>query len=408
MEKARFYASTRSDRVGPLQGLRVLEATTTWAGPMGGCLLADFGADVIKVEPPAGDVARRLPPFLPGTSGLSFMHQTVNRNKRSLTLDLRRPEGRDVFLELATRTDVVVENFRPGTMDRFGVGYAAVSSRKPDIVYVSVSGFGQFGPLSDRVGYDPLAQATSGWLAMNGSPDAPPVKAPTFIADDFAGLHTALSALAALRHRDATGEGQHVDISLLDVLLFQSNGYLTLAAMGAPPERIGNAFQVAAPANAYPCRDGTVVAGVLLDAHWRLLAELIGRPELAEHPDYATTPARLERRAEVDRLLGDWIAERSREEVIELFSRAGLPAAPVRTYAESASDPHVIERDMLQPTLLEDGSVAPITGPAAKFSRTPVRVRTGAPALGSHTDEILAEIGLDAGARGHLRESGVI
>jgi formyl-CoA transferase len=408
MEKSEFFREARRDLRGPLAGLRVLEATTTWAGPMCGCMLADHGADVVKVEHPGGEIARRAPPFLPGTRPpLSFMHATVNRNKRSLALDLRDPRGADVFLRLAERCDVVIENFRPGTLDAWGLGYEAVRARRPDVVYVSISGFGQYGPLHERVGYDPLAQAASGFLSLNGSPDGEPVKSPTFLADDLAGLHAAFATLSALRHRDATGEGQRIDVSLLDAMLFQSTGYLTLGAMGAALPRLGNEFRVAAPANTYPCRDGRIMAGVLLDAHWRKLARVIGRPEAADDPRYATTLERIARRAEVDGWLAEWTAERSVEQAVRELAEVGIPAAPVRSYAEAARDPHVAARDMLRTVALEDGTPAPITGPPAKLSRTPVDVREAAPALGAHTEAILTELGLDAAARRALLDAGV-
>jgi crotonobetainyl-CoA:carnitine CoA-transferase CaiB-like acyl-CoA transferase len=404
-----FFREARADLSGPLEGVRVLEATTTWAGPMCGCILADFGADVVKVEHPAGEIARRSPPFLPGTDPpVSFMHATVNRNKRSLALELRDPRGRELFLELAARSDVVIENFRPGTAARWGIDYAAVRARRPDAIYVSISGYGQYGPRSDRVGYDPLAQAESGFLSLNGSPDGEPVKSPTFLADDLAGLHGALAALAALRHRDRTGEGQHVDVSLLDAMLFQSTGYLTLAALRVPLPRLGNQFRIAAPANTYTCRDGRLMTGVLLDSHWRRLVALMGQPALADDPRYATAPARIERRREVDELLAGWLAERPLDEVLAALSAEGIPAAPVRTYAEAASDPHVAAREMLQDVPRVGGAPLPITGPAAKLSRTPIRVRSGAPELGAHGPEILRELGLDAEAIRRLAEAGVI
>jgi len=409
VEERDFYRDARDDLAGPLAGVRVVEATTTWAGPMCGCILADFGADVVKVEDRAGEVSRRSPPHLPGTDPpQSFMHATVNRNKRSLTLDLRKPAGRDIFLDLAEACDVVIESFRPGTMDGWGLGYAHVRERRPSSIYVSVSGYGQYGPDCDRVGYDPLAQAASGFLSLNGSPDGDPVKAPTFLGDDLAGLHAALAALAALRHRDRTGEGQHVDVSLLDCLLFQSTGYLTLGAMGVDLPRLGNEFRIAAPANTYRCRDGRVMAGVLLDSHWRRLAGLLGRPELADHPDFASVGARLSRRREVDGLVAAWAAERTVAELVGRFAEAGIPAAPVRTYAEAARDPHVRARGMLQEVTAPGGVRVPLVGPAVKLSRTPTRVREPAPDLGAHNAQILGELGLDAAAIRALAEDEVI
>src|SRR5580658_1072969 len=259
MEKSEFYRDARRDLARPLDGVRVLEATTSWAGPMCACILADMGAEVIKVEEPSGEVTRRLPPF---QAGVAVGHAMVNRNKKSLTLDLRVPEGREIFLKLAARSDIVVQNFRPGTLDRWGVGYEGVRAVKPDIVYVSISGFGQFGPIHDRVGYDPIAQAMSGFMSLNGPVEGEPSKAATFLCDDLAGLHGAIAALGALHHRDRTGEGQHLDIALLDAMLFQSDGYLTLGAMGLGFPRTGNEFTFSVPTNTYRCADGSVMMGI--------------------------------------------------------------------------------------------------------------------------------------------------
>jgi formyl-CoA transferase len=213
--------------------------------------------------------------------------------------------------------------------------------------------------------------------------------------------------MGALRHRDQTGEGQHVDIALLDSILFQCKGLLTLGAMGVAPGRMGNEFGFAVPANVYSCQDGPVYVGVLLDAHWGALAEILGQPDLADNPAFATREARAENRDVCNMMLGDWLAERPRAQAIEIFLAHGLPIAPVQTFVEAAKDPHILERDMLQPTEFESGATAPITGPAAKFSRTPTRVRTAAPSLGQHTDQILEQLGLDADTRQRLKESGI-
>jgi formyl-CoA transferase len=409
MQKADFFKDARGDLTGPLHGIRVLEATTSWAGPMCGCLLADLGADVIKIEAVDGEVARKLPPYLTGENGrVSFLHATVNRNKRSLTLDLRRDEGREIFLKLAGRADVIVQNFRPGTFDKWGIGYEHCRQVKGDIVYVSISGFGQFGPNHDRVGYDPLAEAESGFMSLNGAPDGPPTRCATYLCDDLAGLHGALSAVAALRHRDLTGEGQHIDIALLDAVLFQSNGFLSLAALGYPLPRLGNQSMLSAPVDVFDCCDGQIYVAVLLDSHWRVLSEMLGHSELAYDSRFATPTARLQHRDECDRLLRAWLRPQTVAEAIERFSQASIPAAPVRTYHQAAEDPHVHEREMLQVFEQEDGQNAPITGPAAKFSRTPIKVRRRAAALGEHNDEILAELGFDASTRQRLRSSKVV
>ena len=285
MMKAEFFRDARNDLSGPLAGVHVVEATTTAAGPLCAGMLADLGAEVIKVETPQGEVSRRLPPVLPGTN-VGFVHGTINRNKRSLSLDLRRREGCDIFLKLAAKADIVVENFKPGTMEKWGVGYQAVRAVKANIVYVSVTGWGQFGPYSSRPGYDPIAQAVSGFMSLNGSADGPPTKDPIAIADQLGGLHGAIGAMAALRHRDITGEGQHVDVALLDTLT--QNASLTLAAMGITAQRNGNEFGFAVPANVFACEDGSVYVAILLDTHWKVLARTIGYPELADDPSFAT------------------------------------------------------------------------------------------------------------------------
>ena len=408
MKKSEFYEAGPSPVPGPLAGVRVVEATTSWSGPMCGCVLADLGADVVKIELEGGELARKVPPFLPGSDPpLSFMHATVNRNKRSLCLDLRGDAGREVFLDLARRADVILENFTAGTMDSWGLGYQAVRAVKEDIVYCSISGFGQWGPDHDRVAYDPLIQATSGFMAMNGEVGGAAVKAPTYLSDDISGLHGAIGVLGALCHRNATGQGQHIDVAMLDTVLFQSSGTLTMGAIGAE-QRWGNEFPTVAPANCFECRDGQVYVVVVLDSQWRRLAEVMGGEELAANPDYHTIADRLARRDEVNTLTAEWAAKLTTDEVCAAMKAVSVPAAAVRTYTEASSDPHVLARGMLVDVPQPDGSVQPITGTAVKFSRTPTQIRTAAPVLGAHTDEVLAELGYPAERIKGLRAEGVI
>jgi formyl-CoA transferase len=403
VEKSEFYANARTDLSGPLSGIRVLEVTTTWAGPMAGCILADLGADVIKLEHPDGEVGRVVPPRLPH-SELTVFNETVNRNKRNISLDLHQARGRELFLELCRSIDIVLENFKPGTLSSWGCGYSDVRQVKPDIIYVSVSGFGQFGPYSARPGYDPIAQNFTGWSSMNGPPEGGPTKAPTFLADDLGGINGAIGALAALQHRHHTGEGQHVDVALVDGLIFQSNGYLTSGALGIPNPRMGNQFAIAAPVNVYECKDGRVYGGVLLDSHWKALSVHIGHEALAS----MGALERIENREQVDRVVADWCREHTTTEVVNQFSELGLAITRVNTYAEASADPHVHARDMLQTTTLTDGSVVPLTGPAIKFSRTPTRVRHAAPALGQDNAEVYGALGLSEDDLTGLREDRVI
>ncbi len=389
-----------------MAGVRVIDATTAWAGPMAACLLADLGCDVIRVDLP-GQGGTHFPPDIPGT-GLSWTHQTVNRNKRSLSVDLRTDKGKDLFLDLARTADVVIENFKPGTLARWGVGYEDCRAVKEDIVYVSISGWGQYGPWSERAGYDPAALAASGWMSLNGAPDGTPVKAPTFLADDLAALHASLSTMAALHHRDRTGEGQHVDVSLLDSILFQSDGLLTLGATGVPLRRWGSQVAVSVPCDTYACKDGYVYIAVALDSHWRRILDIMGRPELADAPGLATNAERIENRDAANAPVIEWCRDRTVHDVLEAVAGAGIVAAPVNTFEEAAAEPHVQERAMLSTVTLSNGTTAPITSPAAKFSRTPTSIRTPAPTTGEHTDEILASLGVDDATRRQLRDEGVI
>jgi formyl-CoA transferase len=405
-----FFREARHDLDGPLDGVRVLEITSTWAGPRCGCLLADYGADVVKIELlNSPDVAHRLPPFLEDADPpVSFFDAAVNRNKRNIALDLTREEGRDIFLELAKEADIIVENFRPGRLAHWGCGYEQVRSVNPDIVYISISGYGQYGPYCQRAGYDPQAQAMSGLMWLNAVDDNPPMKAPIYISDELTGLHAAFAALAALKHRDTRGEGQHVDVSLIDATVASCTGQPTLAAQGLPTPRLGNTYPFGAPANVYLCRDGWLYAGVLLDTHWVKLAALLGRAELGKHPDYATIPGRVARREELDQLLADFCAERTRDEVIDQIGGTGLSVEKILTPQEMVHDPHILARETIQSVKQPSGAELRMEGPPAKMSRTPVRIRRAAPQFGMDTDDVLEAAGFNALHRSKLRERGII
>ena len=406
-----FYREARNDIAGPLEGIRVLEVTTTWAGPRAGCVLAEYGADVVRVELAASpDICRLLPPQMPGTDPPDgYLNVAVNKNKRSIHLDLRQESGRAVFHRLLADVDVVVENFKTGMMSKWGCGYAESRATKPDIIFVSITGYGQFGPYAENPGYDPAAQAYSGFMWMNPASDEDvPLRAPIFLADELAGLHGALGAMAALRHRDRTGEGQHVDVSLLDAVISGCTGLHALAANGLPTPRFGNPMPFAAPTGVYRCKDGFLYFGVLLDTHWRILAKMIDRPELGADPDYATFVARVKRRAEVDAILAEWCAERTRSEIVTLCEQNELAVAPVLTPAEAIEDPQVQARETIQPVEHPNGKMVSLEAPAAKLSRTPIRNRSYAPLPGAHTGAVLAEAGYSAEEIEALRAEGII
>ncbi|MBT7562183.1 MAG: CoA transferase, partial [Proteobacteria bacterium] len=311
MDKTAFYQDARVGTLGPLEGVKVVEATTMWAGPMAGCVLADLGATVIKVEHPDGEISRSLPPAFPN-SRLTVPHETVNRNKQNISLNLKSATGKELFLKLCESCDILIENFKPGTLEAWGLGYADVRMRRPDVIYLSISMYGQFGPYNDRPGYDPLAQNFSGWSSLNGDPEAGATKAPTFLADDLGGLHGAVGILAALAHRNRTGEGQHVDVALVDSLLFQSNGCLTSGKLGISLPKMGNQSSVAAPVNNYQCADGNVYLAVVLDRHWKALCRLLERTDLAQ----LDGTERKKRCEFLDKVFADWCSKKETKEVV--------------------------------------------------------------------------------------------
>ena len=392
----------------PLEGVRVLEASQVMAGPYCTLLLADMGADVVKVEKPrGGDDSRRMgPPFINGESA-AFL--AINRNKRSVALDIKQPAGRAVFRRLAGQADILVENFRPGTLGALGLGYADLTAEHPQLIYCSISGYGQTGPDRERGGYDLVAQGASGLMSITGHPGQPPVKVGVPVADLNAGMYAAYGVLCAYIHRLKTGQGQYVDTSLLEAgLAYTVWESAMFFATGVNPPPMGSAHRLAAPYQAFKTSDGYITIGAANQANWELLCQALGRPELVADARYLDNPARTRAAPELAGELEQTFAQRSTREWLERMEVVGLPAGPVNDMAAVYADPQVQARNMQveldHPTA---GRIKHI-GVPVKLSRTPGSVRRPAPTLGQHTDEILAEAGLTPAEVAGLRADHVV
>jgi crotonobetainyl-CoA:carnitine CoA-transferase CaiB-like acyl-CoA transferase len=392
MHKEEFYREALPNVTGPLEEFRVLEATTAQAGPVAGMVLADLGAEVIKVDQPGtGDMARRVPPFVPSRSELdvSVGYLSRHRNKKNITLNFKSPEGQELFRRLAAQMDVVVQNFKPGTMDRWGLGYEDIRRLKSDIIYVSISGYGQYGPYSHKPGYDPVGQAMSGLMSVTGFPDGPPTKTGNAMADNITGWQGAMGAMAALLYRNRTGKGQHVDVCLLDSVLYTTEGFIMGAAnAGKKWQRTGNRYQGSAPVNTYRCRDGYVCICVALEGHWARLCRIIGREDLIDDPRTSSIAARGEHVELVDGLVSQWTQDRTVTEVVSTLDEAQLVVAPVLEFHQVIEDLHIQEREMVTEVEHPAAGQMKLFGVASKYSLTPARVRTPAPLLGQHNEEV--------------------
>ena len=377
----------------PLDGVTVLDATQVMAGPFCTLLLADMGADVIKVEKPSGDDSRFMgPPFINGES-LAFLG--VNRNKRSIVLNLEREEDREAFRTIARQVDVVAENFRPGTMERLGLGAGALMAQRPELIYVAVSGFGRTGPYSQRPGYDLVAQGMSGIMSVTGHPGSPPVKVSVPVADLNAGLFAAYGVLAAYIHRLKTGHGQVVDTSLLDsAVAYTMWEAAELWGSGATPEPRGSAHRLVAPYQAVRSADGYFNLGVANQAVWERFCRAAGLDRLLSDDRFATNAARTERSLELAEEIERTTVARTSAEWLALFEQAGVPAGPIYDMAQVFADPQVLARDMVQTSVHPVAGEVRHIGNPVKLSETPASNRRPAPTLGQHTQEVLRAYGL--------------
>jgi crotonobetainyl-CoA:carnitine CoA-transferase CaiB-like acyl-CoA transferase len=393
---------------GALQDVVVLDLTRILSGPFATMTLADLGADVVKVEQVGtGDDTRAWGPPFQGDAAAYFL--AVNRNKRSIAVDLKSPQGRAAVWKLAMKADVLVENFRPGTAAKLGFGFEELSQANPGLVYASISGYGQTGPESQRPGYDAIAQARSGIMSVTGEADGPPVRVGVSSADIAAGMWATIGILAALHEKQRTGRGQWVDISLLDGsvawLTYVSSGYF---ASGKIPRRYGSAHPTIVPYQAFASSDGYVMVAVGNDGLWRRFTKAVGREDLAADERFAVNSGRVQHREVLVPLIESIMATRTTAEWVAALDAHGVPVGPIQSVDEALADPQVLARGMVSqvehPTA---GTVKTVSCPI-RLTRTPVSVRTPPPLLGQHTDEVLGELGFDVDAITSLHATGVV
>ncbi|WP_372821811.1 CaiB/BaiF CoA transferase family protein [Pseudomonas parafulva] len=406
--------------MGALSHLRVLDLSRVLAGPWSGQILADLGADVIKVErPDSGDDTRAWgPPFLRDARGENTSeaayYLSANRNKRSVTIDFTQPEGQRLVRELAAKSDIVIENFKVGGLASYGLDYDRLKAVNPRLIYCSITGFGQTGPYAKRAGYDFMIQGLGGLMSLTGRPEgeqgAGPMKVGVALTDILTGLYSTVAILAALAHRDQSGEGQHIDMALLDVqvacLANQAMNYLTT---GTPPKRLGNAHPNIVPYQDFPTADGDFILTVGNDGQFRKFAEVAGQPQWADDPRFATNKQRVAHRAELIPLIRQATVFKTTAEWVAELERAGVPCGPINDLAQMFQDPQVVARglkvDVPHPLA---GSVPQVASPI-RLSETPVEYRRAPPLLGEHTEAVLMDVlGLDAAAVQVLRSAGVL
>lgn len=375
----------------PLQGIRVLDLSRVLAGPYCTMVLGDLGADVIKVESPAGDETRGWgPPFAEGESAY---YLCVNRNKRSLIVDFKTEEGQSILQRLIQRSDVLVENFLPGTLARFSLDFESVAALNPALVYCSISGFGQTGPLRDRAGYDFMIQAMGGLMSFTGEPDGEPMKVGVAVADLFAGQNAAIAILAALQARTLTGKGQHLDISLFDSQLgMLANVASNYLISGNLPKRYGNAHANIVPYQSFQASDTWFIVAVGNDRQFEKTCEVIGRRDLARDSRFATNAGRVENREALLAAFKPAFLTRTAAEWLSVLESAGIPCGPINTLDQVFAEPQVEAREMLIEMEHPVIGRLPLVGSPLKFSKTPVEYKLPPPRLGEHTDEVLKEL----------------
>ncbi len=408
MSMSMSMSTSPSTSTGPLAGLKVIELGQLIAGPFAAKTLADFGAEVIKIEAPgAGDPLRKWRLLKDGTS---VWWQVQSRNKRSLALDLKQAAAQDIVRKLALDADVLIENFRPGAMEGWGLGPDALLALNPRLIMLRISGYGQTGPYRDRPGFGVVAEAMSGLRHLTAEPGRVPVRVGVSIGDTLAALHGVIGILLALHHRSAHGVGQVIDVALYEAVFNCMESLLPeYSAFGAVRGPAGSALPGIAPSNAYLCSDGgyALIAGNGDSIFKRLMKE-IGRDDLGNDPGLADNAGRVGRVAEIDVAIGHWTAQRSVDEVMKVLDGASVPAGRIYTVADIAADPHYQARGMLASVQMDDGSTLAVPGIVPKLSATPGSHRRNAPTLGQDTDAVLHELGLTPAQIQGLRDKGIV
>lgn len=394
--------------MNPLGNLRVIDAATLFAGPMAATYLGDFGADVIKVEHPSkGDPARGHGPV---KDGVGLWWKMLSRNKRTTTLDFSSPQGQEVALRMLAEADVLIENFRPGTLERWNLSPEELLERNPRLIIARVTGFGQKGPMSDRPGFGTLAEAMSGFAAMTGEPDGPPTLPPLALADGIAALAVAYAVMVAVQAREQTGRGQIIDTAIIEPILTVLGPQITAYhATGAVPQRTGNRSTSNAPRNTYRTRDGRWLA---ISTSAQPIAErvmkLVGRGDLVEQPWFASGRTRYEHADELDSAVGDWIAQRDADEVIAAFEEAQAAIAPIYDVRDIVTDPQYRALGTVMHVPDDELGTVAIQNVPFRMSQTPGRVQWAGPPRGAHSDEVLGGLGYSEAQIAELREAGVI
>ncbi len=400
--------NTPSARELPLKGLKVLELGQLIAGPFATKLLGEFGADVIKIEPPGtGDPLRKWRMMEEGTS-LWWHVQT--RNKRSVALDLRSQEGQDLIRRLAAEADVIVENFRPGTLDGWGLGWETLSSLNPRLIMVHISGYGQTGPYRDKPGFGVIGEAMGGLRYLTGQPVEPSVRVGVSIGDSLSALYAVIGTLLALQERSRSGLGQEIDVALYESVFAMMESLLPeFDASGQIREPSGSALPGITPSNAYRCQNGdyVLIAGNG-DSIFKRLMGVIGREDLASDPALAHNDGRSQHAEMIDAAIQAWTADRPRDAILAALDDARVPAGYPYTAEDIAFDPHYLAREMIQTFTRPNGEALKVPGVLPKLSATPGRLGDGGPALGQHTDDVLDELGIDHDTRAKLRQAGII